>query len=652
MLFGYNEGEGEVDAEGEDNIQNYYDDLQAALKNSMAEVQETTKEDMEEKLKLEVAKEKAIVETEIQKQKEEKKKKEKNLKQEGLKRAFLKKAIQNLDENFTENEAFKNFDNFEEMEIQKVKDIIAKKKMLKNKQAYPQDSRKYSRDYIGINTPPMYLNIFESAQKVKKELENNLKEDYSEEASILERLTKLSQEFDKESNNARVFNEAKTTELFTSLSEFFDQKKSFTKITQYELCKSNIVHSLQSFLSLPLKEEESKSSGKDTEKVVEKDSDEYMTILSRYLCFINVFLKDENSKAFRNIIVTLENAMKVSFSNYFSTELSAYHDGVNLAFDLKKYAKRNKLQLVYCPDILSKIAREEAEEEGNSGYTSFKASLAPKAVPPKKYKDKGFEDDEFLKKFPEPKLDKFVSKQDTTKPLVEEVKDADGAKSSKSIEESDHTSVYLKRDALYKNLKTVNVSVESSSTVDVILDFLKNKIVNKEQVKNLKQQNSMHSTSQQMADILDRARRQFTDNEGEGGSSGIQSMIQKIAVETLNESGQYSNMSKEEKMMLFKDLESLLGIKAPAPDAKTPSTKSNPFSKPSEAADQDSPKEELKEEKQVPLEKDEEEKLEKQESQPQKQLEIKPDPPSKGNKKWNFFGKIKKMFFEKKPLPE
>jgi hypothetical protein len=57
-----------------------------------------------------------------------------------IKKMFIKKAIQSLDENL---EGIEEIEGFEENEIQKIRDIIAKKKMLqRGKAVYNQEARK------------------------------------------------------------------------------------------------------------------------------------------------------------------------------------------------------------------------------------------------------------------------------------------------------------------------------------------------------------------------------------------------------------------------------------------------------------------------------------------------------------------------------
>lgn len=199
--------------------------------------------------------------------------------------------------------------------------------------------------------------------------------------------------------------------------------------------------------------------------------------------------------------------------------------------------------------------------------------MIPPKQPDKIIKGQGFEDEDFKKNFSESKLDKFVSKQETKEdPLVEEIKDEDHAKSTKEEEDSYHSSVYLKRDALYKDLKMVNVSVENSSTLEVIKDFLRNKINSKEQIKSLKQQIPQNNTSQKISIIIERARRHY-GQDGSGEPGDIKNMIQKMAMETLNESGQYSSMDQKEKLAIFKDLETLLGVPPTGMDVQSPITK-------------------------------------------------------------------------------
>jgi hypothetical protein len=560
-------------------IEEYIDELSQALKASAEEMKEPEDAKDTLTLKQEIEQEKSKMESEkleladdmaqtllSEEGIETLSKKKKVMHRNKLKKMFIKRAIQNMDDNLGELEDMGEFD---EYEIQKIKDIILKKRTLhKYKGGCMQDLRKYSRDFIGMNTAPMYKNIVNTAQKLLEELEKSLKEEYSEESAILQKLSELSIKFDEESKNARNFNKDKTIDLFNQLAEFFKVHNNGNKITQYELYKSNLIHSLHNFLSLPLIEEESKQS-KDT---MSSNIDEYNTILCRYLCLIDSFCEENNPKALKILMSTLENTMKISFSNYYSQELLAYHDGLNLAYDLKKYSKRNKLQLVYEPNILKKIEEQEVAEKGQYGYSYNKYNASPNPPVPQ-CEGEGFEDEEFINHFPEPSLEKFASKREVkATPLVEKSKDLDQAKSTKGEEElveSERSGVFLKRDALYKDLKIVNVSVENSSTVDVIKDFLRNKINCRDHVKQLKAQSNFGSITHTMQSIFDKAKKQMIQNPAEGGN--VQSMFHKMVVETLNESGNYEELNEEDKILLVKDIENLIQR---MPQDMTPATDS------------------------------------------------------------------------------
>lgn len=548
----------------------YLDDLKFAIKESMGELIESG-EELDEKVRVEVAKEEQLLKSEVNEteQIDTSSDKTKDMSKRKLKKMFIKKAIQNLDDNF---EDLEELGDFEEGELEKIKDIIAKKRMLhKSKAMYNQEARKYSRDFIGINAAPMYKNIVMYSKKLLTAFEESLKEEFTKDADILERLTLLSQNFMEESKNARHFDREKSLRLFRELADFFEGDSSSTKITQYELYKSKLVHALHSFLCLPLKEEESKSAGTKEEKVAFGNSDEYLTILSRYVCLIEVFTENESNKLLKGLISTFENAIKISFSNYYQQELLAYHDGVNLAYDLKKYSKRNKLQLMYEPNIESKIAEAEAAEKGEPYYKSsikqyFKAKI-PANPPQPKYEGEGFEDEDFLKSIPELNMDKYASKREVKgKPLIEEDKKDEQHTSTRDPDE-DHSLIYLKRDALYKELKGVNVSVENSSTVEVIRDFLRNRVNTRDHVKQLKSHTNYGSISSQMQGIFDRARRQldetYAQNPPGSNPPSIHNILSKMVFETFNESGEGDNLNEEERMLLIKDLETLIGKTPP-----------------------------------------------------------------------------------------
>ena len=105
----------------------------------------------------------------------------------------------------------------------------------------------------------------------------------------------------------------------------------------------------------------------------------------------------------------MKTQLKTSFNNYYQQELLAYHDGLNLVYDLKKYTKRNRMQLVYEPNIEQKIEREEAAEKGESytkvAYKGYYKTKAQNLAPPK-HGGEGFEDEDFLQHFSEPAMNK------------------------------------------------------------------------------------------------------------------------------------------------------------------------------------------------------------------------------------------------------
>lgn len=665
----------------------YLDDLKFAIKESMGELI-ASGEDLDEKVRAEVEKEEQLLKSESidTEQIDTTSNKNKEMSKRKLKKMFIKKAIQNLDDNL---EDLEEIGDFEEGELEKIKDIIAKKRLLhKSKVLYNQEARKYSRDFIGINAAPMYKNIVMYSKKLLTEFEESLREEFTKDADILERLTQLSQSFMDESKSARHFDREKTLRLFRELAEFFEGDSSSTKITQYELYKSKLAHALHSFLSLPLKEEESKSAGTKEEKASSGNVDEYFTILSRYVCLVEVFTENESNKLLKGLISTFENAIKISFSNYYQQELLAYHDGVNLAYDLKKYSKRNKLQLMYEPNIESKIAEAEALEKGEPYYKSsikqyFKAKIP--ANPPKpKYEGEGFEDEDFMKSIPELNMDKYASRQEVKgKPLIEESKKEEQHASSKDPDE-EHSLIYLKRDALYRELKGVNVSVENSSTVEVIKDFLRNRVNTRDHVKQLKSHTNYGSISSQMQGIFDRARRQldetYAQNPPGSQQPSIHNILSKMVFETFNESGENENLNEEERMLLIKDLETLIG-KAP------PSMYSHSYSQPaptsqgnlklsyipcltnsieppkteeiSQEEEEKIPKEELKESSstsgvtasQIASPFIEDPKLRRDSQISGRTIsgeEEEIDLADKAKGKWGFFGKIKKFFFQDK----
>jgi len=114
-----------------------------------------------------------------------------------LKKMFFKKAIQNLDDNF---EGLEDICNVEQDELEKIRSIIANKKAMQKTQA-DQDTRKYSRDYIGTNSTPIYKNILSISKTLLKSFDHNLNNQFSKNTNILEKLTNLSNTFLEDSKS-------------------------------------------------------------------------------------------------------------------------------------------------------------------------------------------------------------------------------------------------------------------------------------------------------------------------------------------------------------------------------------------------------------------------------------------------------------------
>lgn len=284
----------------------------------------------------------------------------------------------------------------------------------KSKGQFLQDTRKYSRDFIGMNAAPMYKNIVNISKTLLESFEKNLEDEFSKDATILDKLTKISTQFEEEAKNLEHFDRERTTALFNELAEFFKEDNHNTKITQYELYKSRIVHSLYSFLTLPEgKHEETKLEDRSGEAENSEVLDQYLTILARYTCFINAFHDSGSLKLLKDLMATFENTVKISFMSYYNNELMAYHDGINLAYDLKKYSKRNKLQLTYDPQIEKRIKEAELIEKGRPFKKSIKDYFAAKnLISPPKYEDEGFEDEDFFKNISEIALNKAQTSKD------------------------------------------------------------------------------------------------------------------------------------------------------------------------------------------------------------------------------------------------
>ena len=477
---------------------------------------------------------------------------------------FIKKAIQNLDENLV---GIEEFDDFEEGELEKIRDIIVKKKMLsKNKGQFLQDTRKYSRDFIGMNAAPMYKNIVNISKTLLESFEKNLDEEFSKDATILDKLTKISIQLEEEAKNLKHFNREKTMALFTELAEFFKEDTHNTKITQYELYKSRLVHSLHWFLTLPAKQEETKSSDISNDIDHQETLNEYLTILARYACLINAFHDSGSLKLLKDLMTTFENTMKISFMTYYSNELMAYHDGVNLAYDLKKYSKRNKLQLTYDPQIDKRIREAELIEKGRPFKKSIKDYFAAKnLISPPKYEDEGFEDEDFFRNISEIALQKNQTSKDADPDKISEGLSKKTSNVSEPIQKilkakqtNPSSKIYIKRDELYKELKSVTVSVENSSTLEVIKEFLRNRVCKKEHIQQLKSHTNYYTS------LLDKARKQVDDayanvKQGEANPN-VQDILSKVVFESFNEPGVSENLTEEEKYLLIKDLERVVGV--------------------------------------------------------------------------------------------
>jgi hypothetical protein len=399
----------------------------------------------------------------------------------------------------------------------------------------------------------MYKNIVNMAKEMLDEFEKSLSEEISEEVSIISRLSKLADIFFKESKSAKEFDRTKIERLFKELASLFKSEGSTSKVTQYELYKSKIVDALHSFLTLPTKEEESKSSEK-SDSLLKNSSKEYQNILSRYMCLIEVFCKNQNNKVLKSLIATLENSVKTSFGIYFQQELTAYYDGVNLAYDLKKYSKRNRLQLVYEPNIENKILSDEALEQGLTSKKQLKDYFAKnRPINSKKVDEKNYEDTEFLNHFPQLSMDKTVSKQEKpSDPLIEEVKDS--KTDSEKKRRNERSLIYQKRDALYKELKAVNVSVENSSTLEVIKDFLRNRICKRDHIKQLKASTDPGYMSDQMHNIFDLAKKEL-DRMGNQAKPGdfapnLQDMFNKIMIDSFGTEFN-ENISESERQLIM-----------------------------------------------------------------------------------------------------
>jgi hypothetical protein len=117
----------------------YLDDLKSAIKESISEISELSK-DFEEAMISDISKDELALKKEQQEEQLDPSNDKQLFNKRKIKKMFIKKAIQSLDENL---EGIEEIEGFEENEIQKIRDIIAKKKMLqRGKAVYNQEARK------------------------------------------------------------------------------------------------------------------------------------------------------------------------------------------------------------------------------------------------------------------------------------------------------------------------------------------------------------------------------------------------------------------------------------------------------------------------------------------------------------------------------
>ena len=76
-----------------------------------------------------------------------------------------------------------------------------------------------------------------------------------------------------------------------------------------------VVHSLHCYLTLPAKQEESKSSEKSDEVESEEHVREYFTLIARYTCLVEAFHDSGSLKLLKDLMTTFENTLKTSFIN-------------------------------------------------------------------------------------------------------------------------------------------------------------------------------------------------------------------------------------------------------------------------------------------------------------------------------------------------
>ena len=130
----------------------YINDLKMAIKESMREMDRISSKTKADStlLKDEEGKQK-------QSSSDEKARLKKKMSSHRKAKKILNSVIANMDNLDEGLEKLEEIGDFEEEELERIKDIIVKKKLLnKSKDTYNYESRKYSRDFIGMHSAPLY----------------------------------------------------------------------------------------------------------------------------------------------------------------------------------------------------------------------------------------------------------------------------------------------------------------------------------------------------------------------------------------------------------------------------------------------------------------------------------------------------------------
>lgn len=247
---------------------------------------------------------------------------------------------------------------------------------------------------------------------------------------------------------------------------------------------------------------------------------------------------------------------------YYSAELNSYHDGVNLAYDLKKFSKRNKLQLTYDPYVDKRIKEEEMIKKNQPYKKSIKDYFSAKSTkPPAQQESKDFEDEEIFNSVAKiAQQQKAVESSDVVSD--EQKQDSslviDSPKKQAKPKQQVFDKVYLKRDALYKELRSVNVSVENSSTLEVIKDFLRNRICSIDNVDQLKCHTNYYTSLFELSrNRIDEVLAKLKPGDPQ---PNMQDVLSKVVLETFNDPLYSESLSEEDKYLLIKDLEKSISV--------------------------------------------------------------------------------------------